>query len=719
MIGRRRKVRCIFLNDDATSCVACKRKGKVCEEQKRENFPLPAGKKTSLKDRVAKLEALLESTGNKDPDLSMSNDSRGTSDGSPQAQPLNVASTTPISSLSSSVANGEGFGQISDPQVAENNANYDPDPIVALFNNSIWQQRKRKIDDDADLGLPFTETFMNGVEQRVTAKRSHVLSLLRMSLVPPHLLRDILNVTSDWWNGWRPLGPWPREITTAARYETLQDFLLYAYNADNPPVVGLAVLCIAVSIQQLENEKHSHLIQQLPRPATELFQIYFERVDRLINTDSDFTTSKEGIECILMSAKLFEGLGLPKKSWMLFGKAIVYGQLLGLHRPYSPNDESEKERDHRYLAWSSLCQADLYLSLLLGLPYTADGKTIPASFYGESGTNKWFQRTLMSVAAKLNDRNQMGQSTSIEITQELQDELDAAAEKMPAHFWHSFECLKGLKILFIDAVDCFTHQFFYYQLRVFLHLPFMLLSIEKPHLEPHRSACLEGCRGVLQGYHLFRAECIIDVSSIVDYQAFICSSLLLLGVLGYGAFPSTFHEINQQSDRELVSRTLATLQQVSSNSNNNIATQALEGLQTLYSLISHDKCPHANKLDYRDHFAKIRIPYLGQVIISPGQFLHRELESRNDPNAVSMPTFKLSQDDACRRLAQSTDVYDANGTVSNGVESLQIDESQMPQEQMATEIASIDFDWNHLMNMNSDDWSWLADIDNNDVARFL
>ena len=648
----------------------------------------------------------------------MSNGSRG-SDASPQAQSLN-AESTPISSESNVDTNADGSVRGSEPNVAPNGGNYDPDPVVALFNNSIWQQKKRKAGEDEDYRRPYTETFMNGVEQRVNAKRAHVLTLLRSSLVPPQLLRDILNATSGWWDGWRPLGPWPREITTAAKYDTLQDFLLYAYNSDNPPVVGLAVLCIAVSIQQLDKEKHFYLIQQLPRPANELFQIYFERVDRLINTDSDWSSSKEGIECILMSAKQFETLGLPKKSWLLFGKAIIYGQLLGLHRPYSSNPESETERNHRYLAWSSLCQAHLYLSLSLGLPYTADGKTIPDAFYGEPGTPHWFQKILMSVSAKLNDRNQTGKGSSVEITQGLQDELDAAAKQMPPKFWAASEALKNGTMSFREAIDCYTHQFFYHQLRVFLHLPFMLLSIEKPHLTSHRLACLDGCRGILTGYHLFRSNCSIDVTSLIDYQAFICSALLLLGVLGYGASPATFHEIDQQSDRDLVSSTLATLHHVSTTMNNNIATQALEGLETLYSLIQPGGCPSGHEHgEHKDPFAKITIPYLGQVIISPGQFLYDTVGGCVNPKPTTMPTFKLSHDQACRQFTQYANQSGANGCVSNEMEDLQINEEQIDQIPMATEIAAIDFEWNHLMNMNSEDWAWLADVDNNDVARFL
>lgn len=601
---------------------------------------------------------------------------------------------------------------------------YDPDPIVALFNNSIWQQKGRNGDSNngmSDADRPYTKTFTNSVQQRVAAKRVHILTLLRSSLVPPHLLRDILDATGSWWNGFRPLGPMPREVTTTARYSTLQDFLLHAYNSDNPPVVGLAVLCIAVSILGLNNDTHSHLVQQLPRPAAELFQVYFERVDRLINTDSDFASSREGIECMTMSAKCFEGLGFPKKSWLLFGKAIIYGQYLGMHRPHLSSSESEMERNHRYLAWSSLCQADLFLSMLLGLPYTADGSTIPMSFYGEQGTTTWFMGKLSEVAARLIDRNQRGQSSTIDITQNLQNVMDATAAKMPARFWEAFELLGVGSMPTKEAFDCFHHQSFYFHLRVFLHLPLMLLSIEQPHLNAHRLACLDGCRGVLRCYQIFRTEYRIDIPSIIDYSAFICASLLLLGVLGYGVSPRTFQEIDQESDRDLVSRTLSSLKHTSSSSNNNVASQALEGLQTLFQISQHRKCP-GHLEGRKDHYAKITIPYFGQVIISPGNFLNREVAAHDESPTTTLPTFILCQNPMSQDAGHPTCVMsanDANGAVGNNMHGLHINEGRTSQGQVPNKIASIDFDWNSLMNMNSEDWSWLADIDSSDMTKFL
>jgi hypothetical protein len=104
----------------------------------------------------------------------------------------------------------------------------------------------------------------------------------------------------------------------AANFQTLQDFLIFAFNSEIPAVVGLAVLCIAECIRKLNVHEHESILRQLPRPQGELFQKYFEKVDRLINADTDLSNCKEGLDCLIMSAKIFQHVGLPKRTWLMF-----------------------------------------------------------------------------------------------------------------------------------------------------------------------------------------------------------------------------------------------------------------------------------------------------------------------------------------------------------------------------------------------------------------
>lgn len=65
------------------------------------------------------------------------------------------------------------------------------------------------------------------------------------------------------------------------------------------------MLCVAVCLQQLDTRIHQYIIRQLPRLPGELFHEYLEKVDHLIINDSDYAGTKEGIEVIILSAKIY------------------------------------------------------------------------------------------------------------------------------------------------------------------------------------------------------------------------------------------------------------------------------------------------------------------------------------------------------------------------------------------------------------------------------
>ncbi len=116
----------------------------------------------------------------------------------------------------------------------------------------------------------------------------------------------------------KPLGPWLSGWAVPEKHKTLQDFVLWALNSEDPSIVGMGILSTPVSIQRLDCNLHKYIILRLPRPAGELFHKFFESVDRLIVNDSEFASSREGIEVIMMSGKLLMNFGLLEKCWVSF-----------------------------------------------------------------------------------------------------------------------------------------------------------------------------------------------------------------------------------------------------------------------------------------------------------------------------------------------------------------------------------------------------------------
>jgi len=402
-------------------------------------------------------------------------------------------------------------------------------------------------------------------------------------------------------------------------------------------------------------------------------------------------------------------LGLNRKSWVLFHRAIAYSQLLGFHRPERLSlGETEEERYRRNQSWLSLCSGDVYTSLIIGLPYAADGRTIPFT-HSQHNATSLLQHNLILISAKVIDRNQMGLSLSISRTEEIQKELETATKNLDETFWNSPASLASGRITRQEYLEQIATQCWHHQLLVMLHMPLMIHSVEDSQLERYRIACLDASRNLLKIYHTMRSDAYSAFSMVklIDYQAFVCSALLVLGLLGYGG--SIHHNANQDKDRDLIELTIATLRQASGTVNNPTASQAVQGLETLMSM-DRAECSHKIGAVQAcvNPYVRIVVPHIGTIKISPGEYFTNSRPESTSPGIHPLPVFALSHDmfqgisghvNQAPTLA-SNDGFD--GGQANGIE---FGDGILP------ELTSIDFDWTSTMTPNfENDWAWLNDL---------
>ena len=436
-----------------------------------------------------------------------------------------------------------------------------------------------------------------------------------------------------------------------------------------------------------------------------MYQEYFDRVDRIIVNDSEYALSIEGIEVIIMSSKLMMNLGVIKRCWILCRKAISYAQLLGMHRPqcsYPGDPDIERERRHK--TWMSLCHQDAYLSLVLGLPYGFYEKAVPATIQVPDTVSS-FPHELLKLSIRVIDRNQMGLNLSQEITNDIQRDLDSVARTMPHEFWNSRLALDKGSLAKDEYLDWITAQFWYHQIGVSVQMPLMIQSAENPQLENHRASCLESSRGLLKVYHIMRSDSNLAfrMMSILDYQAFICSALLILGMLGYGQSHSIALAKNEHKDRELVQSTLEVLRQTANRSTDTAtASQAFQGLEALTLLSSGDGCTGLEDLHKGiKPYVKVIVPYSGTITISPGEMMNDCIRTPKSADTRPAPTFTFLDYGRAQHFSREGAPGADNTAHDHGIP-YNVEESQFP---------PIDFDWDGVMNMNFDEsWAWLSDL---------
>jgi hypothetical protein len=400
-------------------------------------------------------------------------------------------------------------------------------------------------------------------------------------------------------------------------------------------------------------------------------------------------------------------LGLNRKCWILFHRAIAYSQLLGFHRPERLSaGETEVERHRRNQSWLSLCSGDVYTSLLLGLPHAADGRTIPVTQSQHNATSL-LQHNLILLSAKVIDRNQMGLSLSVSRTEEIQKELETAMKDLDETFWNSSAALASGVITHQEYLEQLAAQCWLHQLQVLLHMPLMIHSVEDARLEKHRIACLDASRNLLKIYLSMRSDTFSAFSMVklIDYQAFVCSALLVLGLLGYGG--STHQPANKDKDRNLIGLVIATLRQASGTVNNPIASQAVQGLETLM-LLDRGPCSQETATPCVNPYARIVVPHIGTITISPGEYFTNSRTESSLPPTHPLPVFALSHDtfqEISSQVNQASTLASNAGFDNGQASGLEVGDS------IQTELASIGFDWTTTITPNfEDDWAWLNDL---------
>lgn len=133
---RRRKVRCIFAKD-STICEGCVAKGKPCTEQRRELIQDAAlDTRESLRERVARLEALLQASSSGGSSAGITQLSSRSEFDSRDTQPGTIRTVSPSSSIASNPT--PTSMPLRDVSVSiRKDSPQNIDPLVTLFDNAI------------------------------------------------------------------------------------------------------------------------------------------------------------------------------------------------------------------------------------------------------------------------------------------------------------------------------------------------------------------------------------------------------------------------------------------------------------------------------------------------------------------------------------------------------------------------------------------------------
>ncbi|KZT52969.1 hypothetical protein CALCODRAFT_486734 [Calocera cornea HHB12733] len=603
---RRRKVRCIYASSSAIVCNECVARGTRCVSQEEEE-PVPDARK-NLRERVGRLEGLVDKllarNGFSSDDLRRTVTETG----------IDIDLATPCDVPQDVADRLVGIGEAA--------------PALSLFDNAIFGRKEggetcpleagsneecssATLADGSSCSSASSPSFPTSTASKT--KLDTVRRALTRTIPSERDLDTLFRHAGGWWVIWRDLC----QSIIGTDQLSLSLVLRRALDKGHPTLIAHALLCISITIQQLPGD-FDYALLSLPLDADALMKHYMMLVQRLIIFDAEFASSLDGLDCMILQGKLHLNLGQPRQAWVTFRRAMSFAVLLGLHRdPVMPSDKASALWKRRRMIWWRIYEGDRYLSLLLGLPYAVNDAhcNLTIDEADEAETPELFRRRVTRLSGRVIDRNQNFNGLDLTLTLELDQEMEELGRRMPPRWWDVTQAEHEGSASHYDRL---MSQYWYHQVRMLLHLPFLLRALTDARFEYSRLLCLESSRQMLRRYNQLRGQRSTGayLCKVVDFQAFTAAVLLLLHLVGTGRLWPEGEErsdIEQNAqDSAYIDQTIANLRTVVETEHSLVAAQALEVLDSLQEARKRpsegQKC--SNKT--------LVIPFFGTVTIGPG-----------------------------------------------------------------------------------------------------
>ncbi|KAK5124645.1 hypothetical protein LTR85_001358 [Meristemomyces frigidus] len=335
-----------------------------------------------------------------------------------------------------------------------------------------------------------------------------------------------------------------------------EKFDVAAVSMGHPMVIARLLLCVALCIQQLPPDIDPRRLQT-KMPLREMIEEIITFVTAAVTSDDELIGNMEGIECL-----------------------------------------------------------ERYLSLILGVPSATGSAPFPfderASWLT---TEDLYNKNLCQIAGLILARNQGDITRAYSVTQEIDEQLNSLAKRMPHAWWeipislvadHTEEAATQL-----ERLMC---QIWHFELQTLVHLPFMLRAATDRRYEYSRVSCLSACRGLMKAWMSMReVHAMTFVSNLLEFQAFTAAVTLLLGLLGPPRTTTDPVALKEQNeDLQLVETVVQILEGLKRcGTGVQVVNQSISAIRSLQDVLQNEG-PSSGNL-------RLSIPHFGTIMVASGK----------------------------------------------------------------------------------------------------
>jgi hypothetical protein len=240
-----------------------------------------------------------------------------------------------------------------------------------------------------------------------------------------------------------------------------------------------------------------------------------------------------GLETLLLLAIYYIKDSSLRQAWLVVRRAVNLAQLMGLHRIMKKAATTTcppiEAIDNAKVLWRAIVDVETYLGLHLRLPFASE--VYPCDHDGDYCNNYRANLAVLSRQISEIDGNITPQTYVHALN--LDEKLESLMKHMPKEFWEVPNVPSTARTPESAAIlERLVQQIWHLELKIFVHLPFLLRAHEESRYGFSKITALQASRNIIMRWFALRNASITQACCrFAELGVFIATVTIVLDIL--------------------------------------------------------------------------------------------------------------------------------------------------------------------------------------------
>jgi hypothetical protein len=378
---------------------------------------------------------------------------------------------------------------------------------------------------------------------------------------------------------------------------------------EHPIVVARTLLHFAICIGSLPPEFNSSRLSHIWNLDAAM-QNYVTTVTSLVTSSDEQMSTLPGLETLLLLATYHMNSANLRQSWLIIRRAMNLAHLMGFHRiivqptPSRPVQAVEAAKN----LWRTFVDLDRYLGLHLRLPFASDDYPCP----DDADAHLVHRSALAKICREVSELDRDVTPQTYVQALALDEKLEGVMKQRSKDFWEVPNVPSTQRSPESALVlERLITQMWHFELKIFVHLPFLLRAATESRYEYSKLTALQASRNVVMRWFALRNAGITQACCrFGELGVFIATVTIALDILiEMGTKEKSEVQKTRGSDFAMVCRVIGEMEKLAkASTREKIAAQSAVVIKKILSSLDPSR-QNAGK-------ARLTIPYFGTIDVA-------------------------------------------------------------------------------------------------------